>query len=224
MMLGAELALAGVDAGGQGLNIGVQDAANLGWKLAQVLKGISSDALLDAYHAERHPVGARVLQNTMAQVALGRTDDRTGALRDLLSEVLTMSEPRKRIAGMITGLDVHYDPGEGHPLIGRRMPDLDVVTASGPLRAYSLLHRARPLVLNFGDPGSVDVTSWADRVQLLDARYDGVWELPVLGTVTAPAIVLIRPDGYVAWAGQSAGTGLADALTTWFGPGDAGHT
>ena len=203
--------------GGQGLNIGVQDAVNLGWKLAQVAGGTSPVSLLDTYQAERHPVGARVLRNTMAQRALGATDDRSVALRDTVVELLRMDEPRKHIAAMIAGLDVAYDLGEGHPLLGRRMPDLDLVTANGPLRVFTLLHDARPVLLNLGEPGAFDITRWADRVQLIDAEYGGVWELPVLGAVTAPAAVLIRPDGHVAWVGDGTDTGLHEALTTWFG-------
>jgi len=204
--------------GGQGLNTGVQDAVNLGWKLAQVVKGTSPDDLLNTYHAERHPVGARVQQNTMAQVALSRTDERTEALRDTMTELLSMDEPRKRFAGMISGLDIHYDLGEGHPLLGRRIPDLDLVTADGRLRVFTLLHDARPVLLNLGEPGGLEITPWAARVQLVDAAYDGVWELPVLGEVAAPAAVLIRPDGHVAWVGEGTGLGLNDALATWFGP------
>ncbi|MGH7604081.1 MAG: FAD-dependent monooxygenase [Gemmatimonadaceae bacterium] len=204
--------------GGQGLNTGVQDAVNLGWKLAQVVKGISSDGLLDSYHAERHPVAARVLRITMAQVALMRPDDRIEALRDTMSELLTMDEPRKRFAAMMSGLGIHYDLGEGHPLLGRRMPDLDLVTANGPLRVFTLLHDARPVVLNLGEAGGVDITPWADRVQLIDAQYVGTWELPAIGPVTTPTLVLIRPDGYVAWVGDLNQLGLADALTKWFGP------
>ena len=204
--------------GGQGLNTGVQDAVNLGWKLAQVVNGTSPDGLLDTYHAERHPVGARVLHNTMAQVALSGSDERTEALRDTMSELLSMDEPRKRIAGMICGLDIHYDVGNGHPLLGRRMPDLDLVTADGPLRVFTLLHDARPVVLNLDKPGGLDIAPWADRVQLIDAKYAGIWELPVLGTVTSPTAVLIRPDGHVAWVGDQTHLGLHDALTTWFGP------
>ncbi len=204
--------------GGQGLNIGVQDAVNLGWKLAQVVRGISPASLLDTYHAERHPVAARVLRSTMAQVALRRPDDRTKAVVDYVSEFLSMDEPRKRLAAEMSGLGVRYDLGEGHPLLGRRMPDLDLVTADGPLRVFSLLHDARPVLLNLGKPGDIDIGPWADRVQLLDARYAGPWELPALGPVTAPAAVLIRPDGYVAWVGDATRPGRADALTTWFGP------
>jgi 2-polyprenyl-6-methoxyphenol hydroxylase-like FAD-dependent oxidoreductase len=204
--------------GGQGLQTGVQDAVNLGWKLAQVVNRRSAETLLDTYHAERHPVAARVLRNTMAHVALRRPDERTQALRDTIAELLSMDEPRKRFAAMMSGLDIHYDLGEGHPLLGRRMPDLDLVTADGPLRVFTLLHDARPVLLNLGEPGGFDITPWADRVQSIDARYVGMWELPALGPVTAPAAVLIRPDGYVAWVGDLTEPGLADALTTWFGP------
>jgi 3-(3-hydroxy-phenyl)propionate hydroxylase len=203
--------------GGQGLNTGVQDAANLGWKLAQVVNGTSPDSLLDSYHAERHPVGARVLHNTMAQIALTGTDARTEALRNTMTDLLGMDEPRKRIAGMLSGLDIHYDLGEGHPLLGRRMPDLDLVTADGAARVFAMLHDARAVLLNLGKPWACDTSPWADRVLAVDAEYDGDWELPVLGRVAAPAAVLIRPDGYVAWVGDGTDTGLRDALTTWFG-------
>ncbi|HEY3740049.1 MAG TPA: FAD-dependent monooxygenase [Bryobacteraceae bacterium] len=214
VLLAGDAAHVHYPAGGQGLNTGVQDAVNLGWKLAQVIKGTSPESLLDTYHAERHPVAARVLRNTMAQVALLRTDERTNALRDTFSELIRMDEPRKRLAAELSGLDIHYDLGEGHALLGRRMPDLDLITAAGPLRVYTLLHRARPVLMNFSEPGSLET----DRVQVIDAKYDGAWELPVLGTVTAPTAVLIRPDGYVAWAGDGSSTGLDAALTTWFGP------
>jgi flavin-dependent dehydrogenase len=204
--------------GGQGLQTGVQDAMNLGWKLAQVVKGISPESLLDTYHSERHPIGARVLRNTMAAVALRREDERTKALRDTMAEFLGMEEPRTKFAAMLSGLDIHYDLGEGHPLLGRRMPDLDLVTANGPLRAFSLLRAARPVLLNLGEPGGFDITPWADRVQLIDAKYAGTWELPALRAVMAPTAVLVRPDGYVAWVGDVTQPGLADALTAWFGP------
>jgi 3-(3-hydroxy-phenyl)propionate hydroxylase len=203
--------------GGQGLNIGVQDAVNLGWKLAQVVSGTSPVSLLDTYQAERHPVGALVLRNTMAQRALGATDDRSVALRDTVTELLRMDEPRKHIAAMIAGLDVAYDLGEGHPLVGRRMPDLDLATADGTVRVFSLLHDAKPVLLNLGDAGGLDTAPWADRVQLVDASYAGAWELPVIGEVDAPTAVLVRPDGHVAWVGESTDAGLRDALTTWFG-------
>ena len=204
--------------GGQGLNTGVQDAVNLGWKLAQVVKRTSNERLLDSYSAERHPVGARVLRNTMAQTALMRVDDRTEALRETVSELLSMDEPRKRFAATMSGLGIHYDLGEGHPLLGRRVPDLDLVTANGPMRLFTLLHDARPVLLNLGEPGRLDIAPWADRVQLIDVKYDGAWELPAIGAVSAPVAVLIRPDGYVAWVGDLTQVRLTDALTTWFGP------
>ena len=154
----------------------------------------------------------------MARVALRRPDERTEALRETIAELLTADEPRRRFAAMMSGLDIHYDLGEGHPPLGRRMPDLDLITADGPLRVFELLHDARPLLLNLDQPGGFDITPWGDRVQLFDATYTGEWELPVLGVVSAPTAVLIRPDGYVAWVGDRTHLGLPDALATWFGP------
>jgi 3-(3-hydroxy-phenyl)propionate hydroxylase len=203
--------------GGQGLNIGVQDAVNLGWKLAQVVAGTSPESLLDSYHAERHPVAARVLQNTMAATALTRSDARIDAVRGILSELLAMDEPRTGLAGAVSGLDTHYDLGPGHPLLGRRMPDLDLVTPIGPLRLFTLLHDARPVLLDFGGPGGVDLAAWADRVRLVQAERVATWELPVVGAVAAPTAVLVRPDGHVAWVGDRAVAGLREALTEWFG-------
>jgi 2-polyprenyl-6-methoxyphenol hydroxylase-like FAD-dependent oxidoreductase len=217
VLLAGDAAHVHYPAGGQGLGLGVQDAVNLGWKLAQVFDGISPESLLDTYHAERHPIVARVLQYTMALGALQRRDERMTALVDVVSELASMDEPRKRLIGLSSGLDIHYDLGEGHPLLGRRTPDLDLVTADGPLRVFELLHDARPVLLNLGEPGGFDIAPWADRVQLIDAEYDGLLELPVLGALTAPTAVLIRPDGYVAWVGDGTENGLRDALTTWFG-------
>src|ERR1700737_59447 len=203
--------------GGQGLNTGVQDAVNLGWKLAQVVKKTSPQSLLDTYHDERHPVGARVLQNSMAQVALTSPGDRHQALRNTMTELLSMDEPRQSIAAMLSGLDIHYDLGDGHPLLGRRMPDLDLVTDNGPLRVFALLHDAHAVLLNLGKPWGFDISPWAHRMLAIDAKYAGNWELPVLGQVAAPAAVLIRPDGYVAWGGAGTDTGLGAALTTGLG-------
>jgi 2-polyprenyl-6-methoxyphenol hydroxylase-like FAD-dependent oxidoreductase len=203
--------------GGQGLNIGVQDAVNLGWKLAQVVDKISPGSLLDTYHAERHPVGVRALRYTMGRIALETPDDRHHALRDTMTELLSMDEPRRRVGAMLSGLDVHYDMGEGHPLLGRRMPDLDLLIADGPTRVFNLLHDARPVLLNLGAPGGFDISPWVHRVRSVEGRYDGVWELPVLGEVVAPPAVVIRPDGYVAWAGELTDPELPRALVTWFG-------
>ena len=209
-------------AGGQGIGLGVQDAVNLGWKLAQVVNGTAPETLLDTYHAERHPVAARALQYSMAQSTLQRHDDRTKALVGVLSELASMDEPRKRLAGRISGLDIHYDLGEGHRLLGRRMPDLDLASGDGSIRVFELLNDARPLLLNLREPGSFDITRWADRVRLIDASYEKEWELPVLGVVSPPTAVLIRPDGYVAWVGNETDEGLTDALSTWFGPPASG--
>jgi 2-polyprenyl-6-methoxyphenol hydroxylase-like FAD-dependent oxidoreductase len=204
--------------GGQGLNTGVQDAVNLGWKLGQVVKGVSADGLLDTYHAERHPVGARVVRNTMAQAALTTPDARHDALREAVAELLAMDEPRRHVAGMLSGLDVRYDLGDGHPLVGRRMPDLDLQIAEGPTRVFDLLHDARPVLLHFGgDTGRNPAGIAFSRVRVVGATSDGPWELPVVGEVPAPAAVLIRPDGHVAWAGDADDPALRAASTKWFG-------
>jgi hypothetical protein len=218
VLLAGDAAHVHYPAGGQGLSLGVQDAVNLGWKLAQVVGGTSPESLLDTYHAERHPVIARVLAHTMALGALQRRDDRMNAVVDLVSELASLDDARALLVGIRSGLDVHYDLGEGHPLLGRRMPDLELVTGDGPLRVFELLHGAEPVLLRLGEPGDVDIAAWADRVRLIDAAYDGPWQLPVLGAVSAPTAVLIRPDGYVAWVGERSELGLADALTAWFGP------
>ena len=219
VLLGGDAAHVHSPVGGQGLNTGMQDAVNLGWKLAQVVTGVSPDTLLDTYHDERHPVGARVLRGTMAQVALTRPGDaRLDAVRDVVSDLLGMEEPRTRYAAMMSGLDIHYSLGDGHPLLGRRMPDLDLVTAEGPCRVYSLLHQAQPVLLDLGAPGGFDLAPWAGRVQRVAAEVSGAWELPVLGEVAAPTAVLVRPDGHVAWVGEGSQLGLEAALTRWFGP------
>ncbi|MGH9017000.1 MAG: FAD-dependent monooxygenase, partial [Acidimicrobiales bacterium] len=220
VLLAGDAAHVHYPAGGQGLSLGVQDAVNLGWKLGQVVAGRSGESLLDTYHDERHPVAARILRHTMALGVLQRGDDRTRAVIDLVSELAAMDEPRKLLAGIISGLDIHYDLGEGHPLLGRRIPDLDLVSAAGPLRLFMLLHEARPVLVNFGRPGAFDLAACSTVVRTIDADYAGPWELPVLGAVAAPAAVLIRPDGYVAWVGEGTDAGLREALTTWVGVPD----
>ncbi len=204
--------------GGQGLNTGVQDAVNLGWKLARVVNKTSPDSLLDSYHAERHPVARRVLRNALAQMALLHPDERTKALRDTMSELLAMDEPRTCFAGMMSGLDIHYDLGEGHPLVGRRVPDVDLLTTNGKLRVFDLLRDAQPVLLDFGENGCIDIAPWRGRVRVVNAKSVERWVLPVLGVVSAPPAVLIRPDGHVAWVGAPTDPSLYEALGTWFGP------
>lgn len=205
-------------AGGFGMNLGIQDAVNLGWKLAQVVKGVAPESLLDTYHAERHPVAASMLRYTMATVALSRPDDHTKALRAIVGDLVGMAEPQLVTAGRMSGLDIRYDLGEGHPLLGRRMPDLEIATADGPVHVYTLLHDARPVLLNLGHQNGIVPGPWADHVRTVNASHNGVWDLPVIGPVSAPSAVLIRPDGYVAWVGRGTDEGLIDALTAWFGP------
>jgi 3-(3-hydroxy-phenyl)propionate hydroxylase len=196
---------------------GVQDAVNLGWKLAQVVKQMSPESLLDSYHAERHPVAARVLRTTMAHVALQRPDERTKALGEVIAELLARDEICRRLAIENAGLSVHYDLGAGHPLLGRRVPDLELITAKGPTRIFALLRKATAVLLNLGEPGCLNISPWSNRVQLIEAEYNGSWELPVIGAVSAPKAILIRPDGYVAWVGEETQHGFVDALTTWVG-------
>ncbi len=203
-------------AGGQGLSLGVQDAVNLGWKLAQVVEGISPESLLNTYFDERHPVAARTLRYTMAQTALQRQDARSKAVVEVVSELAVMDEPRKLLAGLVSGLDIRYDLGGGHPLVGRRMPDLELATAGRTAWVFELLHDAKPVLLNCGEPGP-DTAPWDARVRRFDAQINGSWELPVLGAVSAPTAALVRPDGYVAWVGEQADAALSHALTTWFG-------
>ncbi len=203
--------------GGQGLNTGVQDAVNLGWKLAQVVRGTSPDSLLDSYHAERHPIGARVLRDTLTHAALQDTDRRTVALRETLAELVAMEEPRCGSPGRAPGW-TSATPWEratrcsgGGCRIAIWSPPADRV------RAFELLHEAQPVLINLGGPGELDIAPWGDRVTAVDARDNGTWELPVTGVVSAPTGVLIRPDGHVAWVGEGTQSGLVEALATWFG-------
>jgi 2-polyprenyl-6-methoxyphenol hydroxylase-like FAD-dependent oxidoreductase len=202
--------------GGQGLNTGVQDAMNLGWKLAQVVKGVSPDMLLDSYHDERHPVAAQVLRLTLASVTMRADDDRSKAVRETMAELLAMGEPRRTMAATMSGLAIRYEMGGVHPLVGRRMPDLELATAEGPRRVYELLHEARPLLISLGT--AVDRGAWASRVRVVEAAYGRPWELPAIGAVDAPGAVLVRPDGYVAWVGEGSDSGLVETMERWFGP------
>jgi 2-polyprenyl-6-methoxyphenol hydroxylase-like FAD-dependent oxidoreductase len=219
VLLAGDAAHIHAPAGGQGLNLGVQDAMNLGWKLARVARGAAPVDLLDTYEAERHPAAARVLRYTMALTGLQRGDERTRAVIEVIADALEAPQARDRLGGLVSGLDVHYEIGGGdHPLFGRRMPDLDLATAGGTIRTFSLLHEGRPFLLDLGTPATLDPGPWSDDVQLVAATADDPWQLPVLGEVTPPAAVLVRPDGYVAWVGDGTDAGLRDALERWFGP------
>ncbi|MFF8266845.1 rifampin monooxygenase [Streptomyces sp. NPDC016562] len=186
--------------GGQGLNLGVQDAFNLGWKLAAAVAGWAPEGLLDSYHAERHPVGARVLANTRAQITLLGADPGATALRELFSKLMDFEEVNRYVTGMITAVEVRYDFGEGHPLLGRRMRDVQLKQG----RLYEHMHGGRGLLLD--QTGRLSVEGWADRV---DHVFDVSEDLDV------PA-VLLRPDGHVAWAGEDQQDLLAH-LPQWFG-------
>jgi 2-polyprenyl-6-methoxyphenol hydroxylase-like FAD-dependent oxidoreductase len=186
--------------GGQGLNLGVQDAFNLGWKLAGAVAGWAPADLLDSYHAERHPVAARVLRNTRAQIALMGTDPGATALRELFTRLMDFEDVNRYVTGMITAVDVRYDVGEGHELLGRRMRDLPLKRG----RLYELTHTGRGLLLD--QTGRLSVAGWADRV---DHVVDVSDELDV------PA-VLLRPDGHVAWAGEDQ-EDLLGRMRRWFG-------
>ncbi|WP_280266096.1 FAD-dependent monooxygenase [Nocardia wallacei] len=207
-------------AGGQGLNLGVQDAANLGWKLAAAVRGDACEGLLDTYESERHPVAARVLHNTRAQTSLSRSGPHTDALRDIMSDLIAMDVVRHRLGLMITALDIRYDTAGDHPLAGRRVPDADLTTADGDTRVCALLRTGRPILLSLNGTRIPAVPQWSDRLDIVAARTrDDHWSIPGVGEIAIPAAVLIRPDGYAAWVTAEPGAdGLAEALTTWVGP------
>ncbi|UFS60569.1 FAD-dependent monooxygenase [Subtercola endophyticus] len=220
ILLAGDAAHVHYPAGGQGLNIGVQDAVNLGWKLAQVVAGVSPASLLDTYEAERHPVAAQVLQDTLAQVGLRRADARSKAVASAVADLLSLDQARKHVGARLSGLGVHYDLGPEasaagaaeHPLLGRRMPDLDLLVEARPLRASELLHDARPVLLDFSRAFVGDLVSeWSSRVKIVRATCAGPWELPEIGAVPAPTAVLVRPDGYVAWVGSTGADANVDS-------------
>ncbi|MGW7686916.1 FAD-dependent monooxygenase [Kribbella sp. NPDC054772] len=204
-------------AGGQGLNLGVQDAVNLGWKLASVLRGHASSELLDTYQAERYPVAANVLHNTRAQTALSRPGQHVDALRDTFSGLLEIDDVRRRLGLMITALDLRYDVKGDHVLAGRRVPDADLTVAGEATRVHQLLRGGRPVLLSLH--GSAVPSS--DRIDQIQAQCaSDSWTVPGVGDVAVPSAVLIRPDGYVAWATDELSTeGLDEAMATWFSAG-----
>lgn len=218
ILLAGDAAHVHYPAGGQGLNTGIQDAANLGWKLAQVLGGTAASALLDSYEAERRPVAARVLRNTKAQTALMRPGPHTDALRATLAGLFDIDEVRERIGHMMFALDIRYDVGCGHPLAGYRVPDMDLTVAGRPIRLFELLHAGRPVLLSLNGYRLPDYEG-ESRVEHVEAGCtSGQWSIPGAGDIPAPTAVLIRPDGHIAWAGHEDGTaGLAAALDAWCG-------
>ncbi|HEX3783076.1 MAG TPA: FAD-dependent monooxygenase [Pseudonocardiaceae bacterium] len=210
-------------AGGQGMNTGMQDAVNLGWKLGLVVTGNAPEILLDSYETERRPVADRVLRNTRAQTALGRPGPHFDALRETVATLIDIDAANDAVGGMISALDVKYPLGTEHPLLGRRVPDLDLKTADGTMRLYELLHQGRPILLDFDGGLAPAVQGWSDRVDHIEAiRAADHWAIPAVGRIPASAALLIRPDGHVAWLPESA-VDLRTALTTWFGPEQRVH-
>ncbi|WP_214413936.1 FAD-dependent oxidoreductase [Sphaerisporangium fuscum] len=219
VLLAGDAAHVHFPAGGQGLNLGVQDAVNLGWKLASVVAGHTPESLLDTYHSERHPVAERVLQNTRAQTALSRVDSHTTALREVLGKLIEFDDVNRYLGEMVSALDVRYPMGAGHPLAGHRVPDADIETSSGDTRVFRLLHAGRGVLLDLtaGAEYGAAAAPWADRVDVVRATSAADrWVMPSLGAVPVPAAVLLRPDGHIAWAADAGS--LPGALTRWFGP------
>jgi bifunctional hydroxylase/dehydrase len=231
VFLAGDAAHVHLPAGGQGLSTGVQDAANLGWKLAAEVTGRAPAGLLDSYHRERHPAGARLLMNTRAQGMLYVGGPEMDPLRNLMTEFVGYDEVKRCLAGMVSGLDVRYDMTGDHPLLGRRLPPAVLRCASGPwasgpwasgpVTTTELLHPARGVLLDLADDAAVReaAAGWADRVVTVTAELDDTDRSPLpAGPLATAAAILVRPDGYVAWAGIGPGE-LSCALHRWFGTG-----
>jgi 2-polyprenyl-6-methoxyphenol hydroxylase-like FAD-dependent oxidoreductase len=211
--------------GGQGLNLGIQDAVNLGWKLAAVLRGDAADRLLDTYHEERYPAGTAALKWSMAQTEVLKPGPRRAAIREVFDDLLAIPDAGAQICAGISGLGLRYPLGEQHPLVGRRLPNLSLVTEAGPVDVFTLLRDARPLLIDFGTAVTSDIAKpWANRMSIVTARYEpdrsgDSWHFPVFGVVPAFDAVLVRPDGYVAWIKADTEPfepqSLTDALTRW---------
>ncbi|HEY3712778.1 MAG TPA: FAD-dependent monooxygenase [Amycolatopsis sp.] len=218
VLLAGDAAHIHLPAGGQGLNTGVQDAVNLGWKLALVVTGGAPETLLDSYETERRPVADRVVRNTRAQTVLGRPGPHVEALRENVAALVGAEAGNDILGTMISALDLEYPIGDEHPLLGRRVPDLDLKTGDGAVRLYELLHRGRPVLLDFGGGFGPALEGWTDRVDHVEAICPTErWAIPAVGEIPSSTALLVRPDGYVAWLPEAA-VELPTALATWFGP------
>ncbi|MFD5342486.1 FAD-dependent monooxygenase [Streptomyces anulatus] len=218
IILAGDAAHIHLPAGGQGMNTSIQDTVNLGWKLAAVVRGRAPEALLDTYHGERHPVGQRLLMNTRAQGLLFLSGPEMQPLRDVLSELIPYEAVSRHLAGMVTGLEIHYDVGGGtHPLLGHRMPRIELVGENSKVSSTELLHAGRGILLDLEDNPVLRrrAAGWADRVDIVTASPHGIAPgSPLFGT----AAVLVRPDGHIAWAAPGSHQDLPTSLERWFGP------
>lgn len=214
VLLAGDAAHIHLPAGGQGLSLGIQDAVNLGWKLAATVNGWAPDNLLDTYHDERHPIGARVLRNTHAQGIIYLSGEEIEPLRGVMRELMMIDTVGRHLSGMVSGLDIRYPAGDGHPLLGMRLPDHELVRPDGSkVRVSELLHRARGVLINTDyDTCYRFAEGWTDRIDVVPGKW-----LPGEASVSAqPNAVLVRPDGYVVWA-EPGGGELLPALERWFG-------
>ncbi len=217
VLLAGDAAHIHLPAGGQGMNTSIQDAANLGWKLAAEVRGWAPAGLLDTYHGERHPVGQRLLMNTRAQGLLFLSGSEMQPLRDVLKELIGYEDVAAHLVGMVSGLEIRYDVGgNGHPLVGLRLPDHTLVSSQGATTAFELLHTGRGVLLDFADDAAVREAGarWAERITVLTGKPDG---LPASSLVDGASAILVRPDGHVVWVGTEERDGLEEALTRWFG-------
>ncbi|HEY4454816.1 MAG TPA: FAD-dependent monooxygenase [Pseudonocardiaceae bacterium] len=223
VLLAGDAAHIHLPVGGQGLNMGIQNAFNLGWKLAAVLRGEAPDSLLDTYHDERHAIDGEVLKLIRAQSLLVSENPKAVDLSDVVARLIELDDVNRYLGNIQAGLDIRYPVPGTHPLLGRRIPDADITTASGDRRVFELLRSAKPVLLDLSGTASlVDAAApWAGRIDVAAAECPArTWEVPGVGTIPAPTAVLIRPDGHVAWAseGEPNLAALRHALTTWCGP------
>jgi bifunctional hydroxylase/dehydrase len=216
VLLAGDAAHIHLPAGGQGLSVGVQDAVNLGWKLAGSLHGWAPDGLLDSYYGERHTVGARLLMNTQAQGLLYLSGDEVQSLREVMAELISIDAVGRHLAGMVSGLEIRYDVGsDDHPLLGRRIPRQELVSEAGKTSTIDLLHSARGVLLDFADDAALRraASSWADRIDIVTVTPHAIGTESHIAGIDA---VLVRPDGYVMWLTPGCDE-LPSALRQWFG-------